>query len=81
MSYHKIIFTVSQYQCYHYTTEETSAIYNGLQTERVTCESNQGFVFSGGDDTLAPGCGLCWCCQPGTIYLFLFRAREFYANS
>ena len=29
------------------------------------CESaGNGFVFSQGDESKAPGCGNCWCCSP-----------------
>merc|ERR1719499_2892809 len=26
-----------------------------------------GYVFSGGDERLAPGCGLCLCCKPKPV--------------
>ena len=28
------------------------------------CESHDGFIWTKGDDSQAPGCGTCWCCQP-----------------
>ena len=55
------------YKCYHWS-EEDAKINNlggwSVQTERTTCENKQNFVFSQGDDSMAPGCGKCWCCQP-----------------
>ena len=65
------MFIASQYGCYQFTVQELNAIKFGNPTKRGTCESHQGFVFSRGDNTLAPGCGECLCCQPGNIYITL----------
>ena len=67
-------FVVSQYKCYQYTQEEETAIKNG-QANRAACETHQGFVFTLGDEKLAPGCGKCWCCQPSNIYVNFLPAK------
>jgi len=52
----------SPYQCYHWTTRDNNKLSSG-SSQRQVCEGH-GYVFSQGNDNLAPGCGGCWCCQP-----------------
>ena len=70
----------SRYKCYQYTHEEEASITNE-DGEKEMCEAHQGFVFSKGDDSLAPGCNeKCWCCQPSKIY-FHFSQRILYTHN
>ena len=53
------------YSCYEWTDEEEELLKNENDVfQRDYCESKPGFVFSEGDETKAPGCGTCWCCEP-----------------
>lgn len=51
-----------RYSCYNYSDAELARIRGGA-SEQAVCEVN-GRIFSRGDETKAPGCGSCWCCQP-----------------
>ena len=64
------MFVGSQYECHHWTQEDLDAIADaGLQDDELStiCERHHGFVFTQGDETLALGCGRCWCCKPSNI--------------
>merc|ERR1712142_791641 len=53
------------YSCFHWTKEQEQKIISGaLKPEKLCREQGDGFIFSGGDDSKAPGCGTCGCCQP-----------------
>ena len=55
------------FKCYTYT--DAGLEKNHL--DKQSCENaGVGFVFSKGDDKMAPGCGSCWCCQPLGINLY-----------
>ena len=53
---------VGRYSCYHYSDAEKARISAGA-SEQSVCEVN-GRVFTQGDETKAPGCFGCGCCQP-----------------
>ena len=44
------------------------------------CESHDGFIWTKGDDSQAPGCGTCWCCQPNGNQK-LFNKHKIICNS
>ena len=50
------------YTCHEYSEEEQADRESGWLSEREVCEGKANRVFTGGNDTLAPGCGSCWCC-------------------
>jgi hypothetical protein len=52
------------YKPYKYTQADLDRIKGGV-SEQTVCEQ-QNRVFSKGDDSLAPGCGREWCCEPST---------------
>ena len=55
-----------QYECYHWTVDDQSwKSANGASMGEM-CERHEGYVYSQGNETLAPGCGTCWCCKPAT---------------
>ena len=62
---------IAPYRCYHYTEKENDAITNDDEN-KATCERHPGFIFTKGDDKLAPGCGTCWCCQPSNINFYFY---------
>ena len=49
------------YKCYHYSEQDRKHL--AAKSEKQVCEGH-GYVFSHGNDKMAPGCGGCWCCQP-----------------
>ena len=60
-----IIVTLT-YKCYEWTKDDQKKLDQGgwsVQILKETCEE-YGYIFSEGDDSKAPGCGECWCCQP-----------------
>ena len=50
------------YACHEYSEEEQADRESGWLSEREVCEGKPNRVFTGGNDTLAPGCSSCWCC-------------------
>ena len=50
------------YACHEYSEDEEADKEAGLP-EKEVCEGDPSRVFTGGDDTQAPGCGSCWCCS------------------
>eukprot|EP00497_Spongosphaera_streptacantha_P000880 TRINITY_DN15_c0_g1_i3.p1 TRINITY_DN15_c0_g1~~TRINITY_DN15_c0_g1_i3.p1 ORF type:complete len:1296 (-),score=273.12 TRINITY_DN15_c0_g1_i3:153-4040(-) len=64
--------TDKEYKCYYWTKEDREAIDklgSDVEAERAHCAEvgkgrNKSFVFSEGDEKLAPGCGACYCCEP-----------------
>ena len=50
------------YACHEYSEEEQADRESGWLSEREVCEGKPNRVFTGGNDTLAPGCNSCWCC-------------------
>ena len=55
------------FECYHWSSEDRVTINaegGNSQAEKKTCESHFGFIYSQGDDSKAPECGGCSCCQP-----------------
>jgi len=53
------------FSCYHYTYDDWNWVASGQMSERVMCESRgDGFLYSQGNDSIAPGCDRCWCCKP-----------------
>ena len=55
------------FKCYGWTTKDIKQIHIGgwsIKNEKRTCEGYESFVFTQGDESKAPGCGTCWCCQP-----------------
>ena len=60
-------FVETPYECYHWSKKENERNLNGgwsIENERKTCESYTNFIYTQGDDSKAPGCGACYCCQP-----------------
>ena len=60
-------FPESPYKCYHWSEKDLEKNHNGgwsIEKEKRTCEGYENFIFTLGDDSKAPGCGGCWCCQP-----------------
>ena len=59
---------IERYKCYDWTSEDLTKFWiDGIyhfELEDDTCEAYPGHIFTRGDDTKAPGCGGCWCCQP-----------------
>jgi len=49
------------YECYHWTEADLKS---DLPEEEKCENKGVGFVWSQGDESKAPGCGGCWCCQP-----------------
>ena len=69
------------YECYDWTEEDKQKFWiNGVyhfNLEKPTCEAYPGYIFTQGDDTMAPGCGGCWCCKPaGTSHNKQTSPRE-----
>ena len=54
---------VESYKCYQYTTSEDEMIDSEAKNREI-CEGHPGFIFTKGDESKAPGCYYCWCCQP-----------------
>ena len=54
------------YKCYSWNKDDQEKI--KTVDKRIVCETHPGFKFTKGDDELAPGCGTCWCCQPGNNF-------------
>ena len=59
------------YSCYSWTAADQTAMAaidtnKGAAAQRKVCEAVLGRIFTKGDNTLAPGCETCWCCQPST---------------
>jgi len=55
------------YKCYQWSEKDLEQNHNGgwsIEKEKRTCEGYENFIFTQGDDSKAPGCGGCWCCQP-----------------
>lgn len=53
------------FSCYHYTNEDWRLVEAGIMSERDMCKTRgQGFLYTQGNDSIAPGCDRCWCCQP-----------------
>merc|ERR1712142_845142 len=63
----------TRYECHRWTSEEQNIIYNGgwnrelerqgKGKEKPVCEARgPAYIFTGGDNADAPGCGHCWCC-------------------
>ena len=54
------------YKCYHWSEKDLEQIHKewSIEKEKRTCEGYENFIFTLGDDSKAPGCGGCWCCQP-----------------
>ena len=55
---------VKPYACSTWTAADKTAITANGGNEKLVCESVAGRIYSKGDETKAPGCGTCWCCQP-----------------
>lgn len=56
------------FSCYHYTSADWALVDTGIMSERAMCETRgQGFLYTEGNDSIAPGCDRCWCCQPVPI--------------
>ena len=56
-----------RYKCYDWSDEDKVKLTQGGSSNEIqkrTCEGYENFVFSEGDNSKAPGCGSCWCCQP-----------------
>ncbi|KAK3600652.1 hypothetical protein CHS0354_031565 [Potamilus streckersoni] len=56
------------WDCYHWTARDNDLIRargsaSKFVAERKVCVDIRGHLFTGGVDSLAPGCGKCWCCQ------------------
>lgn len=67
----RLLFLDTAWKCYQYTVEEDAQITNEDEN-REMCERHDGFIWTRGDDSKAPGCGTCWCCQPdGNIKICL----------
>jgi len=80
----KCIFRAdSWYKCYPWTKydRKTMEEYGGtsLNNQRLVCESHENFIFSQGSESIAPGCGKCWCCQPDGWWSRL-NGTENYSN-
>ena len=60
------------YKCYGWTPKDRremgSKMYKG-DTRKKYCENTLGFVYSKGDDSKAPGCGKCACCEPKGTFM------------
>merc|ERR1712003_19365 len=52
------------YSCYQWTSSDEAKMGNLGLTQKDYCERSLGFVFTNGNDKLAPGCGGCYCCVP-----------------
>ena len=52
-----------RYQCYHWNEAEKKRIKGGEDEVKVCHEKGPLFRHTRGNDSLAPGCGTCWCCQ------------------
>lgn len=57
-------FNDRQHKCYSWTSDDLKAFKAG-ESKKDRCESRgQGFVYAEGNESLAPGCESCGCCQP-----------------
>merc|ERR1712142_322576 len=53
------------YACYQWTEKQKQRILSHeIKPQKQCTDQGNGFIFSGGDDSLAPGCGTCGCCRP-----------------
>ena len=52
-------------ECYNYTEEDRGHLI--IDDEPAVCEAHSGYIFTHGNDRLAPGCGGCWCCKPRAV--------------
>ena len=66
--FYAITADTGSYQCHSWTYEDKAKFLLNCtyhnELERPTCESHPGFVYTQGNDTLAPGCTSCFCCKP-----------------
>jgi len=55
----------TRYQCHRWTEEESQKVTGqNAQFQKTVCEKiSDRHKFSGGFDSIAPGCGKCWCCK------------------
>ena len=51
------------YTCHHWNEEELEKKEIGYPLKSM-CEAHNGFIYTGGNEALAPGCS-CGCCKPG----------------
>jgi len=79
------ILLPDSYECHNWTTvneswwDESGFIYlddyDGYEEEEMCEAHNPGFIYTNGDESLAPGCGNCSCCKPvrkrGTCFTFI----------
>ena len=56
------------YECYDWTHEDIAHFWinctHDSELEEATCVDHPGYIFTEGNETLAPGCGGCFCCKP-----------------
>ncbi|KAK3600651.1 hypothetical protein CHS0354_031564 [Potamilus streckersoni] len=70
---HNYSYADNLWDCYHWTAQDKDLINargdaGNYRAERKVCETIRGHLFTGGEDSLAPGCGTCWCCRkPGML--------------
>ena len=57
-------FSISEYRCYHFNPYDLEQIKNKKTTPLKVCD-DVGGKWTGGDDSLAPGCDGCKCCVRG----------------
>ena len=68
--FNKSDFAELRYKCYDWSNEDLVKIDLAGSSDEIqkrTCEGYENFVFTKGDDSKAPGCGNCWCCQPDNL--------------
>eukprot|EP00092_Neocalanus_flemingeri_P057786 GFUD01068750.1.p1 GENE.GFUD01068750.1~~GFUD01068750.1.p1 ORF type:complete len:103 (-),score=18.81 GFUD01068750.1:302-610(-) len=54
----------ARFTCYNWAEIDKPKIGgSSLATQQSYCENDLGHKWSYGDDSLAPGCGQCWCCE------------------
>jgi len=57
----------TRFECHHYTDDEKDRMLSGSEPESWVCQgAGHGFLYTEGQDRLAPGCGGCYCCKPET---------------
>lgn len=54
------------FECHHYSDEEMNRIQQG-EDEVLVCRQLAKGIYTGGDASLAPGCGRCYCCTPTSL--------------